>query len=61
MKVGKYFFTMRSNMETVFLFQLCTSDSQEDFTFHSPSLNMSHCSAVHYLKIRTPYEDGATS
>lgn len=52
---------MLSNMETVFLFQLSISDSQEGYTFHVPTLTMSRCPSVHCLKIFIPYEDAATS
>lgn len=60
MKVSKYFLAVLSNMETVFLFQPCISDSQEGYNFHVPSLTMSHCPAVYCLKIFIRYEDAAT-
>lgn len=57
----QFFFPMFSNTETIFLFQFCISNSEEDYTFHAPSLNLSHCPVVHFLKIHIPYEDAATS
>lgn len=37
-KVNKYFFTMFSNAETAFFFQLWVSDSQEGYTLPAPRL-----------------------